>query len=104
MRLQLRSSLRGGFICCLAYCGLLFRFWLGSFFGLCVAGFGETGLLFGGDEFGFWFFYCVRGGDGVGLGAGVAVSVPAGEVEGMRGVVGAEVAAGVGAGGGGGLG
>src|SRR5882757_9632796 len=95
MRLQLRSSLGGGFICCLAYCGLLFRFWLGSFFWFCVAGFGEAGLLFGGDKFGFWIFHCVRGGDGVGLGAGVAGSVAAGEIQRVRGVVAGEEAASV---------
>ncbi len=65
---------------CLAYCGLLFRFWLGSFFGLCAAGFGDAGLLFGGDEFGFGLLDGVgSGGDVGGLGAGVAGAVAAGE-------------------------
>src|SRR5258708_17010052 len=101
MRLQLRSFLRGGFICRLAYCGLLFRFWLGSFFRLCCAGFGHAGLLFRGDEFRLWFFGCVGGGgDGVWLGAGVAGSVAAGEVERVGGVVAGVEAAGVRGGGG----
>src|SRR5882757_7068740 len=104
MRLQLRSSLRGGFNCCLAYCGLLFRFWLCSFFGLCAAGFSEAGFLFRGDEFALRSFGCVGGcGDGVGLGAGVAGSFAAGEVERVGGVVAGEEAAGVGAGDGGDL-
>ena len=49
--------------------------------GLCGAGFGEAGFLFGSDEFAAGFLLFVRrGGDGVGLGAGVAGAVAAGEV------------------------
>src|SRR5580704_19728784 len=99
MRLRLSSFLGGGFICCLAYCGLLFRFWLGSFFGLRAAGFGEAGFLFGSDELGFGFFGGVGGGgNGVGLGAGMASSVAASEVERVRGVVAGKKASCVGAG------
>src|SRR5438132_3847791 len=97
MRLQLRSSFRGSF-CCLAYCGLLFGFWHGSFFGSCAVRLGEAGLLFGGDEYSFWLPGGVGGGDdGFGLRSGVAGSVAAGEVEGVGGVVAGEKAAGVGA-------
>src|ERR1700729_3501136 len=80
MRVQPCSFVSAFFLCCLAYCGLLFHFWLGSLFRLCTVGFSDAGFLFRGDEPALWFFDCVGGGgDGGWLRAGVTGSVATGE-------------------------
>src|ERR1700743_2793544 len=96
MRVQPRCFLSRLFVCRLVYCGLLFRFWLGSFFRFCTVGSSDTGFLFGSGKFDSWLLDAVRrGGDSERLRAGVAGSVATNKGWRVGGVVKGEEVAGM---------